>query len=766
MSSPTDLHQPPLRSHISPSAKLSPQAISFQSPVDSARLPDNDHISVAFVKGAKRKRLSKACDACHKSKRRCDGTAPCSNCYYASKNCTYTDAAGRPVPAPRNANPERPLTAAVSPTVESPPWAAQATAASPPVGPQNGVERDPTTKRSRRAQSGGAPSPPSATKADTAPTNAMASSLDPATTHELVNIFFAHCNPQRMIIHKPSFSANLSLNKVPTHLVLAVCALAAPLSKTVAAKASHARLAGVPFFQEALSLMFDNSGRLLCEPCVSTAQALCLLEMHEVAASHSWTRHYRYFELALQVLEGSLGVHRLDDTAPPSPTNSEALIQFIDRECTRRCFWLIQSMAWISNIYTRKPIRPRMAELADLVRLPIDETTFELAVLSSSATSEYLRRPAPRTRYASQFGHMCRILEIYHNVETILATKDGAERVAAISAIRPALDEWAASLPGHLQFTDENLETQVSMFETSSNSGAWCYCFMHAMHPCCYLAILEGEGTLAEPIPWVRNQLNMIFTAAGTRAKNSILSACALWSYSKYSPDDPQVDIWDRDFEKVWGFKVVLVADQWRQSQAEQRKARAAAAAAQQQQALMYQPRDAKSASGSPTSAHSSPGGVGSGGGGGGMGGGGGSGMHSYDGRREGNPRALLRPHASLSDLDAAAAAAGAGAGTYSTNLPSLKASGLLDSWRPPSEAFASALSLGQSQSQSQSQSGSQSQSQPRDVSLGRAGAGKSPTESHSQSQSQAAFAGLANGVGVGVAPVGLDWLVDAGPRQ
>lgn len=50
---------------------------------------------------------------------------------------------------------------------------------------------------------------------------------------------------------------------------------------------------------------------------------------------------------------------------------------------------------------------------------------------------------------------------------------------------------WLESLPAHLQFTEENLETQVAMFETSSNSGAWCYCFMHAMYPCCYLAILE-----------------------------------------------------------------------------------------------------------------------------------------------------------------------------------------------------------------------------------------------------------------------------------
>ncbi|KAH9847279.1 hypothetical protein C2E23DRAFT_863425 [Lenzites betulinus] len=375
--------------------------------------------------------------------------------YYASKNCTYTDAAGRPVPAPRNPNPERPVTAAIatiSPASEPLPWAEQATADAPPSAPQNGIERDPTSKRSRRGQPGGGSSPPSGSKTECSPERGNSALLDPATTHELVN---TDDTPQAV------FFRALSLNKVPLHLVLTVCALAAPLSKSVAAKASHARLAGVPFFQEALSLMFDNSGRLLCEPSVSTAQALCLLEMHEVAASHSWTRHYRYF------------VHGVDQQH-------------------------IHPQAYL----------PRMAELADLVRLPIDETTFELAVLSSSATSEYLRRPAPRTRYASQFGHMCRILELYHNVETIIATKDGPERVAAIAAIKPSLDAWHESLPGHLKFTEENLETQVTMFETSSNSGVWCYCFMHAMYPCCYLAILEGQGMLSEPIPWVREQLN------------------------------------------------------------------------------------------------------------------------------------------------------------------------------------------------------------------------------------------------------------------
>ncbi|KAF8677665.1 Fungal specific transcription factor domain [Rhizoctonia solani] len=45
---------------------------------------------------------SQACDSCHKSKRRCDGTSPCANCDFAGKQCVYTDANGRVVPPPRS----------------------------------------------------------------------------------------------------------------------------------------------------------------------------------------------------------------------------------------------------------------------------------------------------------------------------------------------------------------------------------------------------------------------------------------------------------------------------------------------------------------------------------------------------------------------------------------------------------------------------------------------------------------------------------------
>lgn len=67
------------------------------------------------------------------------------------------------------------------------------------------------------------------------------------------------------------------------------------MSKSLGARAPIPRLAGVPFFQEAIAMMFDASGRMLAEPTLATAQCLVLLELHEVAASHSWAKRYKYF---------------------------------------------------------------------------------------------------------------------------------------------------------------------------------------------------------------------------------------------------------------------------------------------------------------------------------------------------------------------------------------------------------------------------------------------------------------------------------------
>jgi len=95
-----------------------------------------------------------------------------------------------------------------------------------------------------------------------------------------------------MILHKPSFSAALSHTRVPSYLLHAVCALAAPLSKQPRIRTTPPRNAGKHFAQEALSKMFDASGRLVCEPNLATAQALCLLQIQDVLSRPSHSSRY------------------------------------------------------------------------------------------------------------------------------------------------------------------------------------------------------------------------------------------------------------------------------------------------------------------------------------------------------------------------------------------------------------------------------------------------------------------------------------------
>ncbi|KAH8093813.1 hypothetical protein BXZ70DRAFT_384818 [Cristinia sonorae] len=683
--------------------------------------------NVAFVKGAKRKRLSKACDACHKSKRRCDGTAPCSNCYFASKECTYTDSSGRPVPAPRNVHPQLGVDhLAVDAAQSGSVYRREGHQATPRPHPSaesslaGGLRRIPelpndlATKRVRPEGVDTSASiiiPLSSPSVSGSATGSPSSLLDPTTTHELTNLFFTHNNPGRMIIHKPSFSAALTHEQVPSYLVLALCSNSATHSKDLATKAPTPRLAGVPFFQEAVSIMFDASGRLLAEPNLATAQALCLLELHEVSASHSWTKHYRYFDLALKILEESLDVTRADDplwtTTPLSPS---ARTTCIERECTRRCFWLIQIMSWINGIYTFRPLRPRSIDLMRHVRLPADETSFELAVPVHSP-GEFMHIPAPRSKYASHFGHLCRILSLYQRLQVELnSSKESSEMMRAVNDVKKSVQIWTESLADHLRFSKANLERQVSMFETSSNTGAWAFCFMHVLHPCLILSMTEVDRREAEVVGWVRNQLNTVFTAIGGRAKNTILSACALWvsgflridwssnkeligvlidfsqTYSKYQPHDPQLHKWDDEFERLWGFRVAAVADQWRKCQEEQRSQIGRTYPVETLATKRESPPAFAVTGSSPSSAGSSP--------------------HELEPQHHAVDRAIVvvdvsnpgtesgpgrhgyiqHPHGSGSPHDTETPPSSANSTKDSRSLPSLKASGLLDSWNPSSK--------------------------------------------------------------------------------
>jgi hypothetical protein len=211
--------------------------------------------------------------------------------------------------------------------------------------------------------------------------------------------------------------------------------------------------------------MFDSVGSLICKPNLATAQALCLLQMHETIAKPSWTTRYHgksapisrreigqlidisFSDIALQILK-DLSVQK-PDIPVITPIPSLGFINSaIERECVRRVFWLIHFIDLMSSIFFKTSPIAKETELT--LRLPADETSFELAVHSTlpgiyilrlsryclsyrlCSISEYLYLPAPHAQYASEFGHLIRIVSIYANVESKMDCKGKLSRTPCI----------------------------------------------------------------------------------------------------------------------------------------------------------------------------------------------------------------------------------------------------------------------------------------------------------------------------------------------
>ncbi|ESK96435.1 zinc finger transcription factor 1 [Moniliophthora roreri MCA 2997] len=301
----------------------------------------------------------------------------------------------------------------------------------------------------------------------------------------------------------------------------------------------------------------DAVGRLLVPPTLQTAQTLLILSIYEILAADvkhdkgksisleqvgeqaSWARGERYRDLTLQILQ-SLGVHTPDHPLL-TPVPSQSYIETsIERESVRRIFWIIYIIDLMRGIYYRwdserlggsgrgygssvfdftgpastprqaapgiPPIMPEPCTTAlglhqgvmgyredELkLRLPADETSFELGAVHESLP-EYLYLAPIRTPYASELGHVLRVMTIHQRIEAALAelfnNKRRAEAIRILSECSRALDEWSTYLPPQLQFTETNLNVQRSMFETSSNTSAWCFACVHALWASSALAL-------------------------------------------------------------------------------------------------------------------------------------------------------------------------------------------------------------------------------------------------------------------------------------
>lgn len=252
--------------------------------------------------------------------------------YFAAKDCTYTDSSGRPVPAPLASKTDKPTRAPPSQSRRRPQKdsysGSPASASSSTLPPSRGEPlmslqdhhpsgaHDDYADSSKRIRLGSFPSPESQVPAALPPRSTFAATrfeapvvrelvsrkrfsllFAPSSPHLFLNlVFFAHCHPHRLLIHQPTFMADVSLGRIPFYLLYALCALAAPLSKHPAVRTDPLRTAGLAYAKAAEEAMFDSHGRLIVDRNLMTAQALCLLESHQSLLSCPWpspSTHHR-----------------------------------------------------------------------------------------------------------------------------------------------------------------------------------------------------------------------------------------------------------------------------------------------------------------------------------------------------------------------------------------------------------------------------------------------------------------------------------------
>jgi hypothetical protein len=148
----------------------------------------------------------------------------------------------------------------------------------------------------------------------------------------------------------------------------------------------------------------------------------------------------RIAELALSILKEDL---HIQDEHSHSSTPTVAFVPDISRECARRAFWYIRLMHLTTFAYFEIPAPPITMDLN--LPLPVDEASFEFGTFNSPLGSfhhppssrcdqclmferypvEYLHLPAPRTQYASEYGHLLRIASVHGHLEAALNATDG-----------------------------------------------------------------------------------------------------------------------------------------------------------------------------------------------------------------------------------------------------------------------------------------------------------------------------------------------------
>jgi hypothetical protein len=341
------------------------------------------------------------------------------------------------------------------------------------------------------------------------------------------------------MFHRPHFNVALAKNRVPAHLLYAICALSARHSRRPSVRGSNPSLAAQPFSRAAHAALFDAQGRLRVPADASAVRALVLLEMADFLAQMTSLQGGEYQQAPKRIgLALQMGA-RLMQEPPPPPTAPDAGVRTLERECVRRAMWLCYVLGLTGYLVLgRRESQLRRHDVDTRMRLPLDETRFELAELEllDVIAPGMHARPAPRgalrtltrtrqntwtalrarrrTRASSGTGSASRrsrstsrpASPTRRRPRRSASSSRGPRPRSRSARVHPAPrtpltppQAWVASLPEQLRFTRDELEQQLAMFETSSNAAAWCYCMFHVVYLSAVLTLDTVRRLSASP---------------------------------------------------------------------------------------------------------------------------------------------------------------------------------------------------------------------------------------------------------------------------
>ncbi|WVR08862.1 hypothetical protein IAU60_005921 [Kwoniella sp. DSM 27419] len=493
-------HPPPLRTVLSASGSSLIHKGSDRrewATLSSREIPSDDRPldkEELTTKGRKRKRLAKACSACHKNKRRCDGFAPCSNCEFSNRPCLYVNAQGDPIPPPRTRDSSMvPGKAAGKDEGKSGGSGGRRPSGSDGANwSRRDSIKDHDGERGRRPTIG----PVQAVEADS------------ALSAELIDIFFKRCPPLSTMFHPSTFHYRHYLNQISPILLDTIYAFAARLCDNPAFVATYppqqpAHLRGEPFVARAhaaaqrmveMRKSWTEEERRMDRGTwqeTELAQSAYLLSIYFTCL--------RQPKIGLFYLDSGIDILRPTASAyVPQPATHLGLSPMdynTLKETRTRTFWLLVFHDLCAGANGRSR---RLAE-NDVGNIPLPGNELHWSRWGGNAIGG--REPGRRDGLhpgsgswsgeegqIGELGHVLRILSVFADIMALATDPKSAEtKHGHASHLESSLKGWAMGLPRHLHFDEHNLAAAVAKLGSpipEVKMTGWLYAYMHAVAEC------------------------------------------------------------------------------------------------------------------------------------------------------------------------------------------------------------------------------------------------------------------------------------------